>query len=121
MANCCVAKRRVRLVRWLRIESGALHPPLRFLCSSPRLSSSLATALATPAADPTAPSAPLATPVAVPLTARTSVADSFGGLERFGGSRLKKNLPFSSGLSASERPSIFTAVNPSTRAWCTLV
>ena len=76
----------------------------------------MATALATPAADPTAPSAPLATPVAVPPTARTSDADSFGGFERFGGSRLKKNLPLLSGSSESERPSILTAVNPSTSA-----
>src|ERR1700712_4330788 len=95
--NCWVASRRVRLVRWLKIESGALHPPLRFSCSSPRLSSSLATARATPAADPTAPSAPLATPVAVPLTARTKDADSFDGFERFGGSRLRKNFPALSG------------------------
>jgi len=27
VSNCWVANRRVRLVRWLRIESGALHPP----------------------------------------------------------------------------------------------
>ncbi len=122
VANCWVANRRVRLMRWLRIESGALHPPLRFWCSSPRLSSSRATALATPAAAPTAPSAPFAAPVAVSLTARTSDADCFGGFGRFGGSRLKKNFPsVLSGSSESERPSIFTAVKPSTSAWCTLV
>ena len=64
----------------------------------------------------------MATPVAVPLTARISDMDCFGGLERFGGSRLKKNFPsLLSGSSESERPSIFTAVKPSTRAWCTLV
>ncbi len=122
VANCWVASRRVRLVRWLRIVSGALHPPLRLACSSPRLSSSFATALATPAADPTAPMAPLATPVAVPLTARNSDLACLGGFGRFGGSRLKKNFPsLLSGSSESERPSIFTAVKPSTRAWCTLV